>query len=87
MPLKIIFVKRFFVIILAAMAIEHRMNSAALSDLFSRRCREGISLLNLVERSIMKASLSRLCAVALALQKRALFEVERRAKNAEKMRE
>ena len=38
------------------------------------------SFLNIVERSILKLPLSELCAITLALQNRALFEGERRAK-------
>ena len=45
-----------------------------LPDLFSRRFREGISFPKFVERSILKLSLSKLCAVPLALQNRSLFE-------------
>ena len=51
-----------------------------ISDLFSRRCREGISFPNFVERSIPKLALSKLRAVPCALQNRALFEGEKRAK-------
>ena len=50
------------------------------SDLFSRRFREGISFPNFLERSILKLPLSKLCAVPFALQNRALFEGEIRAK-------
>ena len=46
-------------------------------DLFSRRFREGISFPNFLEMSILKLPLSKLCAVPLALQNRALFERER----------
>ena len=49
------------------------------SDLFSRRFREGLSFLNFVERSILKLPLSKLCAVPLALQNRALLERGKRA--------
>ena len=52
----------------------------AFSDLFSRRFREGISFPNFVERSILRLPLSKLCAVPFALQNRALFEGEKRAK-------
>ena len=40
--------------------------------IFSRRFREGISFPNFVERSILKLPLSKLCAVPLAQQNRAL---------------
>ena len=50
------------------------------TDLFSRRFREGISFPEFVERSILKLTVSELCAVPLALQNRALFEGEKRAK-------
>ena len=50
------------------------------TDLFLRRFREGISFPNFVERSILKLPLSKLCAVPFALQNRALFEAEKRAK-------
>ena len=43
-------------------------------DLFSRGFREGISFPKFVERSIPKLSLSKLCAVPLALQNRAFLE-------------
>ena len=46
--------------------------------IFSRRFREGISFPNFVERSILKVPLSKLCAVPLALQNRALFEGRKR---------
>ena len=49
-------------------------------DLFSRGFREGISFPNFVERSIPELPLSKLCAVPFALQNRALFEGEKRAK-------
>ena len=49
-------------------------------DPFSRRFRKGISFPNFVERSILKLPLSELCAVSLALQDRALFEGQKRAK-------
>ena len=62
-------------------------------DLFSRRFREGISFPNFVERSILEPPLSKLCgvlgcallsvvcwAVPFALQKRAVFEGEKRAR-------
>ena len=52
----------------------------ACSDLFSRRFREGISFPKFVQRSILKLPLSKLCAVPLALQNRAVFEGEKRAK-------
>ena len=44
------------------------------SDLFSHRFREGISFPNAVERFILKLPLSKVSAVPLALQNRALFE-------------
>ena len=50
------------------------------SDPFSRRLREGISFPNFVERSILKLPLSKICAVPFALQNRALFNGEPRAK-------
>ena len=46
------------------------------TDLFSCRFRKGISFPNFVERSMLKL----LCAVPLALQNRALFKGEKRAK-------
>ena len=54
------------------------------SDLFSRRFREGISFPNFVERSILKLPLSKICAVPFALQNRAPFEGENRAKRQQK---
>ena len=53
---------------------------AALADPFLRRFREGISFPNFVERSVLKPPLSKLCGVRFALQKRAVFEGEQRAK-------
>ena len=50
------------------------------SDLFLRRVREGISFPNILEASILKLPLSKLCAVRFALQNRALFERRKRAK-------
>ena len=50
------------------------------SDLFLRSFREGISFPNFVERSTPDLPLSKLCAVPFALQNRALFEGENRAK-------
>ena len=52
----------------------------ALSGLFPRRFREGISFPNFVERSILELPLSKLCAVPFTLQNRALFEGEKKAK-------
>ena len=52
---------------------------ATITDLFSRRFREGISFPKFLERSILKLSLSKLCAVSLALQNRAFLR-EKRAK-------
>ena len=52
----------------------------SLTDLFSRRFREGISFPNFVDRFILKMSLSKICAVPFALQNRALFEGENRVK-------
>ena len=49
------------------------------SDLFAQ-IREGISVPNFVESSILKAPLSKICAVPFALQNGALFEGENRAK-------
>ena len=57
-----------------------KFSSEIETNLFSRRFREGISFPNLLERSIPKLPLSRLCAVPFALQNRALFEGENRAK-------
>ena len=54
------------------------------TDLFLRRFRKGISFPNLVERSILKLPLPKLCAVPLALQNRAFFEGREGAKGAEK---
>ena len=54
------------------------------SDHFLRRFREGISFPNFVERSIPDVSISKLCAVPFALQNRALFELEKGRKCAEK---
>ena len=51
-----------------------------MTDLFSRRFREGISFPNFRERFILKLPLSEICAVPFALQNRALFEGENRAK-------
>ena len=56
----------------------------AITDLFSRRFREGISFPKCLERSILKLPLSKLCAVSLALQNRAFFEGEKGEKGAEK---
>ena len=56
----------------------------SLSDLFSRRFREGISFPNSVERSIPELPLPKLCAVRFALQNRALFGGEKRAKRCRK---
>ena len=53
------------------------------SDRFSRGFREGISFPNFVERSILELPLSKLCAVPLALQNRALFERKKGRKGAE----
>ena len=50
------------------------------SVLFSRRFQEGVSFPNFVERSILMLPLSKLCAVPFALQNRALFEREKKAK-------
>ena len=50
------------------------------TDLFSRRFREGISFPNFLERSILKLPISELCIVPFALQNRALFKGENRAK-------
>ena len=55
------------------------------ADLFSLRFREGISFPNSLERSIPRVPLSKLRAVPFALQKRALFEGEKR-KGAERRR-
>ena len=52
-----------------------------LPQLFSRRFREGISFPSFVEKSIPELPLSKLCAVPVPLQNRALFEGERRRKN------
>ena len=52
--------------------------------IFSRRFQEGISFPNFVERSILELPLSKLCAVPFALQNRALFKGDKRAKCAEK---
>ena len=55
--------------------------SAKTTDLFSRRrFPEGISFPNCVERSVLSLPLSKLCAVHFALQRRALFEEEKRVK-------
>ena len=43
------------------------------AGLFSRRFREGISFPNFVETSVLKLSLSKVCALPSALQNRALF--------------
>ena len=51
-----------------------------ITDLFSRRFREGNSFPNFLERSILKLPLSKLCVVPFSLQNRALFEGENRAK-------
>ena len=50
------------------------------SDPFLRRFREGITFPNFVERSTLKLPLSKLCAGPFALQNRAPFEAEKRAK-------
>ena len=50
------------------------------TDLFSRRFREGTSFPNFAERSTLKLTLSKLFAVPLALQNRALLEGEKKAK-------
>ena len=51
-----------------------------LPDLFLRRLREGNSFRNFVERSILKLSLSKLCAVPFSLQNRAPFEDQRKGR-------
>ena len=56
----------------------------ATSDLFSHTFREGISFPNFVERSILELPLSKLCAVPLTLQNRALFEGRKRVKKCQK---
>ena len=53
---------------------KHPENTLRYPDLFSRRFREGISFPKFVQRSILKLPLSKLCAVPLALQNRAVFE-------------
>ena len=50
------------------------------TDLFLRSFREGISFPNFVERSMLRLPFSKLQVVPLALQNRALFEEEKRAK-------
>ena len=59
-------------------------NHKILSDLFSRRFREGVSFPNFAERSILKLPLSKLCAVPLALQNRAFFGREQRCQEKRK---
>ena len=52
---------------------QHLLSRKMKSDHFSRRFREGIAFPNVVERSILKLPLSKLCAVPFALQNRAIF--------------